>query len=314
MKKYLLAAALLAPSCDQIQRVTQTSPPDYALWIADGAAWAHRQRVNLPAEVTRDKFVPKGTVSSDPPYITTPVIPKGVEEPTIEPPAEATQRENDEFERERIRNLEEHNNDLRDEIRAYRDSGSPPRELQQPEEPAKSPSEGEFPPLKLEKSEGKSSGVVKAAPKRFLTLYKPNFFCPTCEMVSGEWDKLVQKGYKRDQLRIVRNHRGFQKYPVVTLTDGDEEISRWTGLVTESQGYRYLTQLTPKELRRKVANWSGKRVGVEPKTWQSYVNHITDKSQHGGRAYESWQLQGLSLDELEKVHSLQHQGVKYGVP
>lgn len=153
-----------------------------------------------------------------------------------------------------------------------------------------------------------------SAPKTFrcVSVKTTNqIFCPSCEVSKASVHQLHERGWKKSLVDFVVDE-SFPAYPVTVVYGYDgKEVYRRSGAATAGQLAELYSQLSPSELKDRIRSWQGRIVNVIPSTWQGYANHICDPTQHKGLHYSHWQLQGMTLSELQKLHSAQHAGTKW---
>lgn len=72
---------------------------------------------------------------------------------------------------------------------------------------------------------------------------------------------------------------------------------------------RQRTRMTPGQLRTWCKTYTGPPAYVQGMTYLYHLTDSTAKDHHEGGPFQAWQLQGLTLAELQKIHGGQHAGV-----
>src|SRR5690606_4157013 len=155
-------------------------------------------------------------------------------------------------------------------------------------------------------------------------LITANFHCPPCEVWKSRIDELPFRVKVQVKSRSptgefpclwypnARSQTGWSYWSGKSIDEFLRQYDREDGVLREAVVVRdpasdTKRRKTPEELRQLWRNYRGPVAYVQG---MSYQQHICDANadSHGGEPFEPWQLDGLSVGELQKIHGAQHNG------
>lgn len=140
----------------------------------------------------------------------------------------------------------------------------------------------------------------KPAEKRRIIVYSSDN-CAPCRVL----DQTIRQLHEKPEVRkSVPSH--ITMVPTTVIMVGGKEVKRKVGSMSPQQWHQFIEsgRKTPAQLREWVKNNPQQSIALV--RGQTYQQHMTDRQQHSGLAFEAWQLNGLTLSELQKLHGAQH--------
>lgn len=173
--------------------------------------------------------------------------------------------------------------------------------------------------------DGKGKGDVSVRNKRFL--YFTAKWCIPCKSMKPSFRKLKRAGWTFgdetchfqeidvDENTDLQNQYNVDSIPTFVLIENGKEVKRLIGAQSHhtlantfnGKNQPQTSLMTPTQLRDWCRTYTGGIAYVEGTTYQQ---HLMDPNatEHEGGPFQAWQLQGLTIEELQKIHGAQHYG------